>query len=106
MKSTRNNDGRWAKGVSGNPSGRPKGARDITPRKTPQNHRPTPENLGVYSVVGGPGRPPYGGEFAPEWALVVTIDRVKAKCERGEVPIDTQERYLDLFHEALARMEK
>lgn len=49
---------RFQSGQSGNPSGRPKGARDRTPRIVSRRpDRDMRANLGAHAVQGGPGRP-------------------------------------------------
>ena len=58
----RDKQGRWLPGVSGNPKGRPRGARDKWPGLRLylglrfSNVDPTPR-LGRYAITGGPGRP-------------------------------------------------
>ena len=59
MNTLRNSHGHWLPGVSGNPAGRPKGARDKRRRYRFNDVRtwPCEKNLGHYAVTGGPGRP-------------------------------------------------
>ena len=56
---SRDQSGRWTTGVSGNPAGRPKGARDTYRRVRCESERTWDcrANLGVYADCGGPGRP-------------------------------------------------
>ena len=58
MKTLRNGKGHWLPGVSGNPSGRPVGARDKRRRFRCAGSQPWARmNLGVHGIFGGPGRP-------------------------------------------------
>ena len=86
MKPARDENGRWQPGTSGNPAGRPRGAKDkhrrriswdkIWQKKLPyQQRRALAKRFGKYAS-GGPGRPRGSYKFARAFKLAMRGDEM------------------------------
>ena len=83
MTIIRDKKGHWLPGTSGNPHGRPVGAKDR--RKRTRRSGPQPwaaENLGLHAIVGGPGRP-LGSHNRPVAEAQKLLDRMMDATREG-----------------------
>jgi hypothetical protein len=83
----RNTKGQFLNGISGNPSGRPRGAKDSKPRKPYCRTWDRTPNLGFYALLGGPGRikgSTGSGCLIPELSMLLLLDRLLKKVESPE----------------------
>jgi len=108
VKAIKDKKGRWLPGVSGNPRGRPKGAKDKQKRRIPSRTWDRAANLGLYAIAGGPGNSRYGGTFTPEITLLVVIERIRERIEKDPSTYPPWEENLlyRLAEKALSRPQK
>ena len=102
MNNGRDSNGRWMQGVSGNPAGRPVGARDKRQRSRNCGEQPRAiDNLGVYA---------FGGLGVPRTAIMrtqmdYTLEAFKVMGQIGRhrnAPISMHLRAVRLLEKSLA----